>query len=70
MRVEEVATQTMTYGGASTAIVSGLTLNQVGVIVGIVVGVVGLALQFWATLRRDRREVEAHRVRKEWGFDE
>lgn len=50
----------MTYGGSGTAIISGLTLNQIGVVVGIVVGLVGLGLQFWYTLRKDRRETELH----------
>lgn len=51
-----VAGKTAAYGGAATAAVSGLTLSEVGVIVGIAVGVLGLIFgQFWS-LRRDRRE--------------
>lgn len=68
MRLDEAA-QSMTYGGAGTAVVSGLTLSQAGVIVGIVVGITGLCFQIWATLRRDRREAEAHKLRKEWAED-
>lgn len=58
--------QSMTYGGASTAVVSGLTLNQIGVIVGIVVGMCGLCLQVWYTVRKDRREAEEHRLKIEF----
>lgn len=48
--------KTAMYGGAATAAVSGMTLSEVGVIIGIVVGVLGLLLgQFWSW-RRDRRE--------------
>lgn len=70
MKIIEPVSQSMTYGGASTAVVSGLTLNQVGVIVGIVVGFCGLCLQIWYTIRKDRREEEAHRMRKEWASPE
>ncbi len=59
----------MTYGGATTAVIGGLSLNHIGVIVGIVVGVAGLCLQLWYTLRKDRREAEAHRWRRENGID-
>lgn len=48
--------KTAQYGGAMGAVWGGLTLSEIGVIVGIVVGVVGLLLgQFWAA-RRDARE--------------
>lgn len=51
-----VAGKTAVYGGGATAFVSGLTLSEVGVIIGIVVAVLGLVLgQFWSW-RRDRRE--------------
>lgn len=63
MKTNEYVAEGMTYGGASMAVFSGLTWNQIGVIVGIVVGVAGLCLQLWYTLRRDRREHEAHLAR-------
>lgn len=47
--------------GSSTAVVSGLTVNHIGVIVGIIVGVTGLAFQVWLGLERRAREKEAHR---------
>ncbi|QNN56486.1 hypothetical protein H9K76_18390 [Diaphorobacter ruginosibacter] len=58
-----VAGKTAAYGGGATAFVSGLTLSEVGVIVGIVVAVLGLLLgQFWSW-RRDRREQREMDVR-------
>lgn len=57
--MEQVA-QTMTYGGGSTAFVAGLTLSEIGVIVGIIVGLTGLGFQIWFGLRRDARDREAH----------
>lgn len=51
-----VASKTAAYGGAASAILGGLTISEIGVIVGIVVGVLGLILgQFWSW-RRDQRE--------------
>lgn len=57
------------YGGSGAAVVSGLTLNELGVIVGIVVGVAGLVLgQFWSWRkdRREQREMDA-RMHREFG---
>lgn len=57
------------YGGAAVATVSGLTLNELGVIVGIFVGVTGLILgQVWSW-RRDRREAREQeaRMRRDFG---
>ena len=50
------AGKTATYGGAIGAFVSGWSISEIGVVVGIVVGVLGLIFgQYWAW-RRDRRE--------------
>ena len=50
------AGKTATYGGAIGALVSGWSISEIGVVVGIVVGVLGLIFgQYWAW-RRDRRE--------------
>lgn len=38
----EKTTQAMTYGGAATSVLAGLSLNQWGVIIGMVVAVLGL----------------------------
>ena len=57
------------YGGSGTAVVSGLTLHEIGVIVGIAVAVLGLLLgQFWSWRkdRREQREMMA-RMRRDFG---
>ena len=46
---------TMMYSGAGASVASGLTLNQWGVIVGIIVGVVGLIANVWFKWREDQR---------------
>lgn len=51
-----VTGKTAMYGGAASAFVGGLTLSDVGIIVGIVVGVLGyFSSQYWAR-KRDRRQ--------------
>lgn len=58
-KVAIIGGKTATYGGAISAVVSGLTISEIGVIVGIIVGVVGLLLgQCWQW-RKDRREERA-----------
>lgn len=59
-----------TSGGAATAVVSGLTLNDIGVYVGIAVGLVGLFIQWYFGRRRNRllyeqaqRDAEFHAAR-------
>ncbi len=64
-----VAGKVAAYGGAGGAVVSGLTLNELGVIVGIFVAVVGLVLgQIWSW-RKDRRETREQemRMRRDFG---
>lgn len=60
------AGKTAAYGGAAGAVVSGLTITEVGVVVGIAVGVLGLIFgQYWEWRRfklqkwKAREEVEA-----------
>ncbi|GAB2472272.1 hypothetical protein GCM10027082_24740 [Comamonas humi] len=69
-----VTGKTAAYGGAATAAVSGMTLSEIGVIVGIAVGVLGLLLgQFWSWRRdrREQREMEARMLHKYGtGWDE
>lgn len=51
-----VTSKAAAYTGASGAIISGLTLNELGVVVGIFVGIAGLLMgQYWSW-RKDRRE--------------
>lgn len=59
--VLEQASQTSALGGSIFAVVSGVTLSDVGVIAGIVVAVLGLAAQTWLGMRRDARECQLHR---------
>ena len=64
-----VGSKTAAYGGASGAVVSGLTMNELGVLVGIFVGLAGLLLgQYWSW-RKDRREQRESlaRMRAEYG---
>lgn len=44
--IEKVATVAQ-YGGAGTAVLFGFTANEIGVLVGCVVGVLGLALNWY-----------------------
>ena len=59
------------YGGAGTAVVSGLKLHEIGVIIGIVVGVLGLLLSQYWSWRKDRREQREQRarMRRDFGTD-
>jgi hypothetical protein len=45
-----------TYGGGASAFVFGLTANEFAALGGIVVGVLGLLVQWYFNRRRDRRE--------------
>lgn len=51
-------------------IVFGLTLYELGVIVGMVTGVIGLVVQWHFNRRRDRREIIEHSARMERLRDE
>lgn len=57
----EQTAQTMTYGGSGAAFVYGFTANEIGIIAGVVIGLLGLIFQIWLGLRRDARDVEAHK---------
>ncbi|WP_057092906.1 hypothetical protein KV708_19125 [Comamonas thiooxydans] len=62
-----VAGKTAAYGGAVSAVVSGLTISELGVIVGIAVAVLGMIFgQYWAWRkdRREQREMEARMQHK------
>ena len=64
-----IASKAAAYGGAFSAIFSGLTVSEIGVVVGIIVGVVGLILgQFW-TWRKDRRDraIANFQMRQQYG---
>lgn len=65
-RLVEPLTLAVTYSGAtSAAVLWGLHISDVGVIVSMLIAGAGLAVNIWATLRRERREQEQHRLMKE-----
>lgn len=56
--------RTMTYGGGAGAVAAwGLSWPEVAAVVGAIVAVIGLGVQIWAAVRRDKREQELHRKR-------
>lgn len=57
----ENTAQAATYMGGTTAVFAGLSLNEVGVVIGMVVGIVGLAAQLYFGVTRHLREKELHR---------
>lgn len=58
-----LAAKTATYGGGASAVVFGLSANELAALVGAAVAVLGLAMQWYFSRQRDRREVEYHRLR-------
>lgn len=52
-----------TYSGGATAVVGGLTANEIAAFVGAAVAVLGLVVQIYFKARSDRREAEFHRAR-------
>jgi small neutral amino acid transporter SnatA (MarC family) len=62
-RVVEPLALPVTYGAATTAAVLwGLHISDAGVIVSVFIAAAGFAVNVWATLRRERREQERHRL--------
>jgi len=53
----------VTYAGGTTAAVGGLTANELAAIGGLIVAVVGLAVQWYYKRKADRREAELHAER-------
>lgn len=67
---------TAAVSGGTTSIVSGLTMNTIGIIFGMAIGLAGLIIQWYYThrkvrvetrlqLERNEREAEAHRLLRE-----
>lgn len=54
--------KTSTYAGSGGAIYSGLTLNDVGVLIGIATALIGLGLQLFFGAAKRREEREAHQA--------
>jgi hypothetical protein len=51
------------YGGGAVAVVSALTLTDLGIVVGIVTALMTFALNVAYHIRKDRREREEHEIR-------
>lgn len=60
MSVIEKAAPVMTYGGGTSTVVFALNWNEIGVIVGILIGLVGLILQWYYKAREDGRAQALH----------
>lgn len=59
----EAAGVTTTQAGAGTAVVSWLLSSEAGIAAGILIGVIGLLMQWHYHKRRDRREQAEHEAR-------
>lgn len=55
--------KTAAIGGGASAFVFGLSANEFAALVGVVVGVIGLGVQWYYNRRRDKREQELHAVK-------
>lgn len=53
--------------GASTSIVGWMLSSEFGVLVGVILGVMGLTIQWYYRRRQDRREEEEHEMRMRRG---
>jgi hypothetical protein len=56
-----------TYAGAGISTVSWITSSEVGVFAGILIGVIGLAINFYFSRKRDAREQAEHELRMRRG---
>lgn len=54
----------MTYGGGTSTVVFALNWNEIGVIVGMLIGFAGLALQWYYKFKESRR-AEMYRQRED-----
>ena len=58
--MSDKAVSAVSYAGAGFSVVSGLTLTDVGIIVGIVTALLTFAANMIYQRRKDRRERELH----------
>lgn len=52
-----------TYTGSGASVVGWMMSNEFAVLVGLIVGVLGLVVNWWFKLKQDRREQSAHDLR-------
>lgn len=55
--------QKITVAGGSTAVLGGLTANEIAAFTGALVAVIGLLVQWYYKRKDDRRQDELHRAR-------
>ena len=60
--MSDKAVSAVSYAGAGFSVVSGLTLTDVGIIVGIVTALLTFAANMIYQRRKDRRERELHEI--------
>jgi cytochrome c biogenesis factor len=53
----------VTYAGSAGSVVSWLTSNEGGVVMGLAIAILGLAVNVFFKLREDRRQQEEHNER-------
>lgn len=51
------------YAGATVSVFGWLASNEAGVVIGVLIGLVGLAANIWFKLREDRRQQREHETR-------
>lgn len=61
--VTEVASKGGMGGGATTSLLGWMTSNEAVVLTGLLVTVLGFAINLYFQIRRDRREQELQRIR-------
>lgn len=59
----------VTYAGSGTAVVFGLTANEIAAVGGLIVAILGVIVQWFYKRKSDRRESELHaaRLKDLWG---
>lgn len=55
----------MTYGGGATAFIGGLTLNEIAIVFGMVIGLLGFVLQVYQTVHKRRVYVAERKLLEE-----
>lgn len=51
-----------TYAGSTTAVVSSVTLNDVGIVIGVVIALAGYFTNLHFKIKDDRRKDAAHKL--------